>query len=117
MQHWALVYRVAAITGKERDGGTVTLDYFNARHYAARLGSFTQPDKMNAGGDIMNPQSWNAYGYVLGNPLRLVDPSGMYAEASPQPPSDFPDGPWNAGQVGRFRELPLWIRGRRCPNS
>jgi len=64
-------------TGQERDGGTATLDYFNARHLSAVLGSMMQPDPMNAGGDILNPQSWNAYGYVLGNPLGLVDPSGM----------------------------------------
>lgn len=26
----------------------------------------------------MNPQSWNAYAYVVGNPLNAVDPSGMW---------------------------------------
>ncbi len=53
------------------------VDFFNARHFAAVLGGFVQPDPMNAGADIMHPQSWNAYAYVLGNPLGLVDPSGM----------------------------------------
>ncbi len=67
-------------TGQERDGGTATLDYFNARHFSAVLGSMMQPDPGNAGGDIMNPQSWNGYGYVLGNPLGLVDPSGMASQ-------------------------------------
>jgi len=81
-------------TGQERDGGTATLDYFNARHFSAVLGSMTQPDPGNAGGDILNPQSWNAYAYVLGNPLGLVDPSGMYAEANPQPPPDISDDTW-----------------------
>ena len=56
-------------TGQARDGGTAVLDYFNARHLSAVLGSFTQPDPGNAGADITRPQSWNAYGYVLGNPL------------------------------------------------
>ena len=64
-------------TGQERDGGTAMLDYFNARHMSAVLGSFTQPDPMNAGADFMRPQSGNGYGYVLGNHLGLVDPSGM----------------------------------------
>jgi RHS repeat-associated protein len=66
-----------AFTGQESDGGTVQLDYFNARHLSAVLGGFVQPDPMNAGADITRPQSWNAYAYVLGNPLGLVDPSGM----------------------------------------
>jgi hypothetical protein len=29
------------------------------------------------GADARNPQSWNGYGYVLGNPLNGVDPSGL----------------------------------------
>jgi len=57
--------------------GTAELEYFNARHMSAVLGSFTQPDPMQAGADFLNPQSWNGYAYVLGNPLGLVDPSGM----------------------------------------
>ncbi len=71
-------------TGQELDGATATmssgtaeLEYFNARHMSAVLGSFTQPDPMQAGADFLNPQSWNGYAYVLGNPLGLVDPSGM----------------------------------------
>jgi RHS repeat-associated protein len=72
-------------TGQERDGGTADLDYFNARHMSAVLGSFTQPDPANAGADILNPQSWNAYAYVLGNPLALVDPSGL-CSSSDNPP-------------------------------
>jgi RHS repeat-associated protein len=89
-------------TGQETDGGTATLDYFNARHFSAVLGSMTQPDPINAGGDIMNPQSWNAYAYVLGNPLGLVDPSGMDPQCGPGryftgegcsgPPSGLTDG-------------------------
>ncbi len=64
-------------TGQESDSGTVSLDYFNARHMSAVIGAFAQPDPMQAGADFLNPQSWNGYGYVLGNPLGLVDPSGM----------------------------------------
>lgn len=64
-------------TGQERDGGTAVLDYFNARHMSAALGRFMQADPGNAGADLMNPRSWHGYGYVTGNPLVLVDPSGM----------------------------------------
>ena len=61
-------------TGQERDGGTATLDYFNARHFSAVVGSFMEPDPGNAGADILRPQSWNAYAYVLGNLLAMTDP-------------------------------------------
>ncbi len=70
-------------TGQELDGATATmssgtaeLEYFNARHMSAALGSFTQPDPMQAGADFLNPQSWNGYAYVLGNPISNADPSG-----------------------------------------
>ena len=53
-------------TGQERDGGTADLDYFNARHFSAVVGSFMQPDPGNAGADILRPQSWNAYAYFFG---------------------------------------------------
>jgi RHS repeat-associated protein len=64
-------------TGQESDGGSAGLDFYNARHFSAVMGSFMQPDPGNAGADFLRPQSWNGYSYVLGNPLGLVDPSGM----------------------------------------
>ena len=63
-------------TGQTRDQETA-IDFFNARYFGPALGRFTSPDPANAGADIMNPQSWNAYAYVLGNPLNTTDPSGM----------------------------------------
>jgi len=66
-------------TGQERDGET-NLDFFQARYMSSGLGRFMSPDPGNAGADFTNPQSWNGYAYVLGNPLGLVDPSGMDCE-------------------------------------
>jgi GH24 family phage-related lysozyme (muramidase) len=43
---------------------------------SAGLGRFMSPDPGNAGADFTNPQSWNGYAYVLGNPLGNTDPSG-----------------------------------------
>jgi RHS repeat-associated protein len=64
-------------TGKERDAET-GLDYFNARYYASTQGRFTSADPLLASGIVENPQSWNRYSYVLNNPLRLIDPDGLY---------------------------------------
>ena len=63
-------------TGQERDAETA-LDFFQARYFSGGLGRFMSPDPGNAGADLTNPQSLNGYGYVLGNPLGLVDPSGL----------------------------------------
>jgi RHS repeat-associated protein len=75
-------------TGQERDAET-NLDFFQARYLSSGLGRFMSPDPGNAGADFTNPQSWNGYGYVLGNPLGFVDPSGENAI------TDFFGGIWN----------------------
>jgi RHS repeat-associated protein len=63
------------ITSKERDAET-GLDYFLARYYSGAQGRFISPDPM--GGKIANPQSFNRYAYVLNNPLKFTDPTGLY---------------------------------------
>jgi RHS repeat-associated protein len=63
-------------TGQERDS-EASLDYFNARHYSFSAGRFMSPDPYNGSMDPSNPQSFNRYGYVLNNPLRYTDPSGL----------------------------------------
>jgi RHS repeat-associated protein len=63
-------------TGQVRDS-EVSVDFFNARYLSSGLGRFISADPANAGMDFTNPQSMNGYGYVLGNPLGLVDPGGM----------------------------------------
>ena len=47
-----------------------------ARYYGNGLPRFLSPDPI--GGTVKSPQSWNRYAYVLGNPMKLVDPTGMY---------------------------------------
>ena len=62
-------------TGKERDAES-GLDYFGARYYGSMMGRMMSPDPV--GGDMTNPQSLNRYSYVLNNPLRFTDPTGLY---------------------------------------
>jgi len=69
-------------TGKERDAES-GLDYFGARYYGSGLGRFTSPDPVGIMRQkLLDPQQWNAYAYVRGNPLRFVDPTGKYVELS-----------------------------------
>jgi RHS repeat-associated protein len=48
--------------------------YDHARMHDAGLRRFTSVDTV--GGRAESPQSWNRYAYVLGNPLKHVDPDG-----------------------------------------
>ena len=81
-------------TAKERDIET-GVDYFGARYYASMQGRFTGADPYDInferqevddpeGADnlfnsyIRQPQHWNHYSYTLNNPLRYVDPDGLF---------------------------------------
>jgi len=67
---------VLKFTGKERDSES-GLDNFGARYNSSSFGRFMTPDPDNAGARLEAPQSWNAYSYVLNNPLKYVDPFGL----------------------------------------
>ncbi|MGC9293441.1 MAG: RHS repeat-associated core domain-containing protein [Acidobacteriaceae bacterium] len=47
------------------------------RNYSAEQSRWLRPDPYNGSYDLMNPQSFNRYMYVNGNPLTYVDPSGL----------------------------------------
>jgi RHS repeat-associated protein len=64
-------------TQKERDLET-GLDYFGARYYTNAQGRFTSCDPKTLGvKQLVNPQRWNRYAYVVNNPLALYDPDGQ----------------------------------------
>lgn len=64
-------------TAKERDSET-GLDYFGARYYGSNMGRFTSPDPLLNSGHPADPQSWNRYAYTRNNPLKFIDPTGLY---------------------------------------
>ena len=81
-------------TAKERDV-EIGLDYFGARYYASVQGRFTGADPYDINFErqetadpkegnalftayIGQPQHWNHYSYALNNPLKYVDPDGLY---------------------------------------
>ena len=66
-------------TGKEMDDET-GLIYYGARYYDPLLARFVSRDPWE--GDLKDPQSLNKYSYVQNNPIRFIDPTGMYIEES-----------------------------------
>ena len=73
-------------SGKERDEET-GLSYFGARYYDAGVGIWYGVDPLagkypNVGG----------YVYVLGNPIRLIDPDGRQVRSSTRPTFRYDDG-------------------------
>ncbi len=62
--------------GEEWDEET-GLIYLRNRYYDPELGRFITPDHRR--GNLLKPQSWNPYVYVLNNPINLVDPLGLDA--------------------------------------
>jgi RHS repeat-associated protein len=65
-------------TGKERDSES-GLDNFGARYHAFAMGRFVTPDPLHVMKQkLIDPQQLNMYAYVRNNPIRFVDPKGMY---------------------------------------
>jgi len=63
-------------TSYERDTESNN-DYALARFYSNPTARFTSPDPL--AGSLVNPQSLNHYAYTLGDPVNLIDPSGLYS--------------------------------------
>ncbi|HEV7745767.1 MAG TPA: S8 family serine peptidase [Pyrinomonadaceae bacterium] len=62
-------------TSYERDGNGSDEAMF--RHSNRWHSRFDQPDPYNGSYDLANPQSLNRYAYVQGDPVNLIDPSGL----------------------------------------
>ena len=82
------------------------MDFFTARYYGSALGRFTSPDPANAGADLLDPQSWNAYAYVRNNPLALVDPLGLCHMGADNVAYDDEPGDCGGGSVTVVAQAP-----------
>jgi len=51
------------------------------RYYMPRSGRFLTPDPYRASVALTNPQTWNRYAYVAGDPVNFVDPWGLFLAA------------------------------------
>src|SRR5699024_9089030 len=56
----------------------------HARNYDAALGRWMSPDPL-----AEEYSSWSPYNYVMNNPVRDVDPTGMYVEEAPESGQDW----------------------------
>jgi RHS repeat-associated protein len=57
------------------------LDYAMNRYYSSIWGRFVSPDPSSPGNGMADPQNWNRYAYVSGDPVNKTDPWGL---CSPQ---------------------------------
>ncbi len=80
-------------TGKPQSPVT-GLYYYGARWYDQNTGRFLTRDPNH--GRLSNPQSQNLCIYVLNNPLRYTDPTGLYAMLTYPTacPAGWKDNPW-----------------------
>jgi RHS repeat-associated protein len=71
---------------------------YGARFYSPKLGRFLSPDTIVPGAG--NPQAFNRYSYVLGNPLKYIDPSGHGQCQTKEDCADMGTTPMGTGGSG-----------------
>jgi RHS repeat-associated protein len=97
-------------TGHERDLETGN-DYMHFRFFSSNMGRFQKPDS-NFDNPIANPQGWNLYSYVKGNPVNFNDPTGhqayygMSAARSAEADNGLNEGIWD--DTGASLQNYLW---------
>lgn len=56
------------------------VDYADQRYYAVGSGRFMTPDPYISSGGLGDPESWNRYSYVQGDPVNFRDRQGLFRE-------------------------------------
>ena len=56
---------------------TTGFEYANQRYYSAGLGRFLTVDRSNKNVTLLNPYTWNGFGYGNGDPVNSNDPTGL----------------------------------------
>jgi len=89
------------------------LDYAHNRYYSSQYARFMTPDPYQATPtsptDPKNPQSWNRYSYVTGDPVNHTDRSGLCEDNftdCPNEPSPVEGGGGDGGCPPEFMENP-----------
>jgi RHS repeat-associated protein len=89
------------------------LDYADQRYYASTSGRFLTADPYEGSGRVEDPQSWNRYAYVEGDPVNRRDPSGLYMAWWEEPwgggswTGPYSVGVWGPeGYVGSYMVFP-----------
>jgi RHS repeat-associated protein len=59
------------------DSDSTSTDHAQFRQYYPVWGRWMSPDPYDGSYDSNNPQSFNRYAYVLNNPMRFIDPTGL----------------------------------------
>lgn len=96
-------------TGHERDSFSLfpdtvyDVDYMHARYYSPSNHRFLSIDPV--GGMPVSPQTWNRYAYVQNNPIKYVDPYGLYGHMVYDCRTD-PNGCQYEGDLFRY---PSWV--------
>ena len=67
------------------------LDYANNRYYSNAYGRFMTPDPYGGSAKSNNPQSWNRYAYVIGDPVNKNDVTGLGDDDDGPDPDDDDD--------------------------
>jgi len=106
----------ASFTGQDQDTISTLYD-FPARRYSPSQGRWISPDPLGRGAvALANPQSWNRYAFVLNNPLRLVDRTGLCGDDDDDSVSGGGDG-GGGGEDGGDDDDEVQSEARRHPSG
>ena len=80
---------------RDADGG----DEAMMRRYGSYWSRFSQPDPYDGSYALSDPQSFNRYAYVQGDPVNLIDPSGLEWNFPDITQGGAPSGFWGWGNL------------------